>query len=171
MTPDGNRRNVIKDNAMLQLIKADLSGTLTLFADYRPQLASDSLLLDIEKLERMEDRDYLFLVRREKSYLFPVSDVYLAESYAYLCWTAYRLFFEPKVDALYLHISSVTQDRPFGIVTVLDYDASARDVEKFAVGSQKKAAAHIRRLLRHYRTHVQIGSTMDFIKYLRKAGE
>ena len=92
---------------MLQLIRADLIGILTLFADYRPQLDADSLALDIRNLGRMEDRDYLFLARREKSYLFPISEVYLAESYAYLCWTAYRLFSEPKVDALYLHISHV----------------------------------------------------------------
>ena len=90
---------------MLQLIRADLIGILTLFADYRPQLDADSLALDIRKLGRMEDRDYLFLARREKSYLFPISEVYLAESYANLCWTAYKLFSEPKVDALYLHIS------------------------------------------------------------------
>ena len=112
---------------MLQLIRADLIGILTLFADYRPQLDADSLALDIRKLGRMEDRDYLFLARREKSYLFPISEVYLAESYAYLCWTAYRLFSEPKVDALYLHISHVIKGRPFGIVTVLDY-ADARPI-------------------------------------------
>lgn len=72
---------------MLQIVKADLTGILALFADYRPQLAPDSLALDIRKLERQEDKDYLFLSRREKSYLFPVEDVYLAESYANLCWT------------------------------------------------------------------------------------
>lgn len=42
---------------MLQLVKADLTGILTLFADYRPQLDLDSLALDIRKLERQEDRD------------------------------------------------------------------------------------------------------------------
>src|SRR5699024_7739572 len=79
-TSGGNRRSAIKEKAMLQLIRADLIGILTLFADYRPQLDADSLALDIRKLGRMEDRDYLFLARREKSYLFPISEVYLAES-------------------------------------------------------------------------------------------
>ncbi len=156
---------------MLQLIRADLIGILTLFADYRPQLDADSLALDIRKLGRMEDRDYLFLARREKSYLFPISEVYLAESYAYLCWTAYRLFSEPKVDALYLHISHVIKGRPFGIVTVLDYNTSAQDVEQFAAGTPGDAAAHIRRIAKHYRTHTTIGSTLNFIENLRKAGE
>lgn len=77
---------------MLQIVKADLTGILALFADYRPQLDPDSLALDIRKLERQEDKDYLFLARREKSYLFPVEDIYLAESYANLCWTAYLGF-------------------------------------------------------------------------------
>ena len=65
---------------MLQIVKADLTGILALFADYRPQLDPDSLALDIRKLERQEDKDYLFLSRREKSYLFPVEDIYLAEA-------------------------------------------------------------------------------------------
>ena len=117
---------------MLQLIKADLTGILTLFAEYRPQLDRESLALDIRKLERLEDRDYLFLARREKSYLFPISEVYRVESYAYLCWTAYTLFSTPQVDALYLHVSRVVHGHPFGIVTVLDYAASARDVERYA---------------------------------------
>ena len=51
---------------MLQLIKADLTGALALFAEYRPQLDRESLAMDIRKLERQEDRDYLFLARREK---------------------------------------------------------------------------------------------------------
>ncbi len=113
---------------MLQLVKADLSGILTLFADYRPQIDRDSLALDIRKLERQEDRDFFFLARREKSCLFPVGEVYLAESYANLCWTAYLGLPGPHVDALYLHVSRNVHGHPFGIVTALDYAASARDV-------------------------------------------
>ena len=40
---------------MLQIVKADLTGILALFADYRPQLDPDSLALDIRKLERQEE--------------------------------------------------------------------------------------------------------------------
>ena len=54
----------------------------------------------MQKLERCEAADYLFLVRREKSYLFPVVEVYVPEQYAYLCWTAYTLFTDMPVDAL-----------------------------------------------------------------------
>lgn len=154
---------------MLQLVKADLTGILTLFADYRPQLDPDSLALDIRKLERQEDRDYVFLARREKSYLFPVEDIYLAESYANLCWTAYLDFPGAHVDALYFHVSRAVHGRPFGLVTVLDYAASAKDAARFAACTRKEAAAHVRRVVRHCRAHTQIGSTLDFIKILRES--
>lgn len=154
---------------MLQIVKADLTGILALFADYRPQLDPDSLALDIRKLERQEDKDYLFLSRREKSYLFPVEDAYLAESYANLCWTAYLGFPGPHVDALYLHVSRAVHGHPFGSVTVLDYAAFAQDGERFAARTRREAAPHVRRVVRHYRTHVQIGSTLDFIKILRES--
>ena len=154
---------------MLQIVKADLTGILALFADYRPQLDPDSLALDLRKLERQEDRDYLFLARREKSYLFSVEDVYLAGSYANLCWTAYLGFHGPHVDALYLHTSRAVHGHPFGSVTVLDYAASAQDAERFAARTRREAAPYVRRVVRHYRTHVQIGSTLDFIKILRES--
>ena len=154
---------------MLQLVKADLTGILTLFADYRPQLDPDSLALDLRKLERQKDKDYLFLARREKSYLFPVEEVYLAESYANLCWTACLGFPGPHVDALYLHVSRAVRGHPFGIVTVLDYTASAQDAERFAARTRREAAPYVRRAVKHYRTHVQIGSILDFIKILRES--
>ena len=154
---------------MLQIVKADLTGILALLADYRPQLDPDSLALDIRKLERQEDRDYLFLARREKSYLFPVGDVYLAESYANLCWTAYLGFPGPHVNALYFHVSRTVHGHPLGSVTVLDYAASAQDAERFAARTRREAAPHARRVIKHCRTHVQIGSTFDFIKILRES--
>ena len=154
---------------MLQSVKADLTGILTLFADYRPQLDPDSLALDIRKLERQESRDYLFLARREKSYLFPVEDIYLAESYANLCWTAYLDFPGPRVDALYLHISRTIHGHPFGLATVLDYAASARDVEQFAARTRRETTAHVRWIIRRYRTHARIGSTLDFINRLQES--
>lgn len=156
---------------MLQLIKADLTGTLALFAEYRPLLDRDGLALDIRKLGRHEDRDYLFLARREKSYLFPISEVYRAESCAYLCWTAdHQALPGLPVDALYLHVSRVVHGWPQGIVTVLDYAASAADVEQFAPLPEKEAAAHVRRIVKHYRRHARICSTLEFIQYLRKEG-
>ena len=155
---------------MLQLIKADLIGTLTLFGEYRPQLDHSSLESDIKRLKRCEDRDYLFLARREKSYLFPVSEVYTADSYACLCWTGYIARPGPRVDALYFHISRTANGWPFGAVTILDYDAAAKDAENFSALPQKELQAHIQKTVEHYRNHTQICSVKDFIEHLRKAG-
>lgn len=151
---------------MLQLIKADLTGTLALFAEYRPQLDRSSLELDIKRLKRCEDRDYLFLARREKSYLFPVSEIYTAGSYAYLCSRP-----GPHVDALYFHISRTANGWPFGSVTVLDYEAAAKDAEKFSALPKKELQAHIQKTVDHYQHHTQICSVKDFIEHLRKAGD
>lgn len=156
---------------MMQLIKADLTGALTLFAEYRPLLDRDSLALDLRKLERAEDRDYLFLARREKSYLFPVSEVYRAESYANLCWTAYTIFSAPQVDALYFHISRIVHGHPFGTVTLLDYGVSAQDVEQYADRPEPERKQHIRQITRHYRRHARICSTMDFITEWKKESD
>ncbi len=153
---------------MLKLIKADLIGILTLFAEYRPQLDRNSLELDLRTLERSEDRDFLFLARREKCYLFPISQVYQLDSYAYLCWTAYLSRDHLPVDALYLHRTGTVNGRPFGTVTVLDYAASARDVERFVAPTEQSAALHIQRRIKHDRHHARIGSTMDFIQMLKK---
>ena len=156
---------------MLQLIRADLTGTLALFAEYRPQLDRSSLELDIKRLKRCEDRDYLFLARREKSYLFPVSEIYTADSYAYLCWTGYIARPGPHVDAMYFHISRTANGWPFGTVTVLDYEAAAKDVEKFSTLPPQALQAHIQKTVNHYQHHTQICSEKDFIEHLRKAGD
>ncbi len=153
---------------MLQLINADLIGVLTLFAEYRPQLDRNSLKLDIRTLERSEDRDFLFLARREKCYLFPMSQVYQMDSYAYLCWTAYLGRDYLPVDALYLHRTGTVNGCPLGTVTVLDYTASARDVERYAAPAEQSAALHIQRRIKHDRHHARIGSTTDFIEMLKK---
>ncbi len=156
---------------MLQLIKADLIGILTLFAEYRPQLDRNSLEVDIRTLERSEDRDFLFLARREKCYLFPISQVYQLDSYAYLCWTAYLNRDYLRVDALYLHRTDTVNGWPLGTVTVLDYTASARDVERFAMPTEQSAAPHIQRIIEHYRYHARIGSTLDFISAVKNTVE
>lgn len=131
------------------MIKQDLAGFLRLIGEYRPALDADSLALDICKLERCEAADYLFLVRREKSYLFPVEDVYEPESYAYLCWTAYTLLPDVPVDAVYLHVSD-TAVGPSGSVVLLDYAESAADVMRTADFTPEQRAAHVRRRMRHW---------------------
>ena len=87
----------------------------------------NSLMLDVRKLARCEASDYLFLARREKSYLFPIEDVYVPDSYAYLCWTAYTLLPDVPVDAFYLHVEG-TDLRPRGPVVLLPYAQPAAEL-------------------------------------------
>ena len=58
---------------------------------FHPALEKESLATDMEKLDRREAGDYLFLIRREKSFLFSVAEVCVPGSYAYLSWTAYAM--------------------------------------------------------------------------------
>lgn len=155
---------------MIKLIKADLIGILTLFADCRPQLDYSSLALDIQKLKRHKDRDFLFLARREKSYLFPATEVYTANSYAFLCWMAYSHIPGTHVDALYLHVSRAVRGRLLGSVVLLDYADTVRDVEQAATIQPQDAAINMRDTIRHYRNCARIVSTLDFITILRKEG-
>lgn len=154
---------------MIKLIKQDLAGFLHLIGEYRPALDEDSLALDIRKLERCKAADYLFLVRREKSYLFPVEDVYEPDSYACLCWTAYTILPDMPVDAFYLHVSDTAMG-PAGSVVLLDYAESAADVMRTADVTPEQRAAHVRRRMRHWQAHSQITTTLAFIKAL-KGGE
>lgn len=132
-------------------------------------LDGDSLALDIRKLERCEAADYLFLMRREKPYLFPVAEVYEPDSYAYLCWTAYTLLTDMPVDAFYLHVSDTAMG-PAGSVVLLDYAESTADVMRPADFAPEQRAAHVRRRMRHWQARSQITTTLAFVKAL-KGGE
>lgn len=140
---------------MIKLIKQDLTGFLRLIGEYLPALDADSLALDIRKLMRCEAADYLFLVRREKSYLFPVEDVYEPDSYACLRWTAYTLLSDMPVDAFYLHVSD-TATGPSGSIVLLDYAESAADVMRAADFTPEQRAAHLYRHIRHWQEHAKL---------------
>lgn len=118
-------------------------------------LDADSLALDIRKLMRCEAADYLFLVRREKSYLFPVEEVYEPDSYAFLCWTAYTLLPDVPVDAFYPHVSD-TDMGPSGSVVLLDYAESAADAMGAAEFAPEQRNAHVRRRVQHWQERVQL---------------
>lgn len=140
---------------MIKLIKQDLAGFLCLIGKCRPALDADSLALDIRKLERCEAADYLFLVRREKSYLFPMEEVYEPDSYAYLCWTAYTLLPDVPVDAFYLYVSD-TATGPSGSIVLLDYAESAADVIRAAGFTSEQCAVHLHRRTRHWQEHAKL---------------
>ena len=108
-------------------------------------------------------------MRREKSYLFPMEEVYEPDSYAYLCWTAYTLLPDMPVDAFYLHVTDISMG-PSGSVVLLDYTESAADVVRAAGFTPEQRAAHVRRRMRHWQARSQITTTLAFGKAL-KGGE
>lgn len=122
----------------------------------------NSLMLDVRKLARCEASDYLFLVRREKSYLFPIEDVYVPDSYAYLCWTAYTLLPDVPVDAFYLHVEG-NEMGPRGTVVLLDYEQSAADVVRAAALAPEKRAAHVRKRMKYWQKHARICTTLEMV--------
>lgn len=116
----------------------------------------------MQKLERCEAADYLFLVRREKSYLFPVVEVYVPEQYAYLCWTAYALLPEIPLDAFYFHVED-TKIGIRGTITLLDYGQSAADVLQAADYPLEKRAAHVLHRMKHWQEHAKLCTAAEMV--------
>lgn len=116
----------------------------------------------MQKLERCEAADYLFLVRREKSYLFPVVEVYVPEQYAYLCWTAYTLFPDMPVDAFYFHVED-TEIWLRGTIVLLDYGQSAADVVQAVEYPLEKRAAHVLRQMKHWQEHAKLCTVAEMV--------
>ena len=139
-----------------------------MIGERHPALDRGSLILDVRQLERREDTDYLYLVRREKSCLFPIYEVYLPDSYAYLCWTAYTMTSSVPVDAFYLHVSNPA--RLSGTVVLLDYGESVEDVERAVSYGLKKRAAHLSRKMQEWLEQGRDSPLLELIQSM-KGGE
>ena len=74
---------------MKKLLHADLTAILGLIPLYQPTEAG-SIELDLLKLQQGGAADYLFLARRERSWLFDPPRVYEPGSYENLCWLAFQ---------------------------------------------------------------------------------
>jgi len=98
--------------------------------------------MSLSKLCRQEFSDYLFLARRDWCGLFDFAAVYEGNSYANLCWTAYRVLPSGPVIALLLHVDKSVDGVPWGSVTILNYRASVKDVETFAPLPQSQRERH-----------------------------
>ncbi|MDY3018836.1 hypothetical protein [Candidatus Pseudoscillospira sp. SGI.172] len=151
---------------MKKLIRADLSAILSLLPAYQPVEASD-LELDLLKLQRGGQADYLFLARREKCWLFDPPRVYEPGSYENLCWLAYQDRDEWPVLALFLHVEKFVDRRPWGTVTLLDYLETARDVEQYSQLPVLQRERHWKLLVRWYLQKVQYCSILEIIQYLK----
>lgn len=98
---------------MKKLLHADLTAILGLIPLYQPTEAG-SIELDLLKLQQGGAADYLFLARRERSWLFDPPRVYEPGSYENLCWLAFQNRAGWPVLALFLHVEKFVADGPGG---------------------------------------------------------
>ena len=66
------------------------------------------------------------------------------------------------MDAFYLRASDASHGAK-GAVVLLDYAASAADVERAAALSPEERAGHLRQLTRHWRDYARICSTVEMM--------
>ena len=154
---------------MKKLIKADLTGILELVPVYQP-VEPARIERDIERLQRHEAEDYLFLVRRGLCRLSTLPAAYDEHDPAHADWMAFRGMSIWPIAALFLHVDSTVEGRPWGSVTLLDYQAVAKDIATFSPLSQAQRERHIKLLVKRYTQRPGLCSMLDLIHYL-KTGE
>ena len=151
---------------MKKLLHADLIAILGMIPLYQPTEARD-LELDLLKLQQGGAADYLFLARRERSWLFDLPRVYEPGSYENLCWLSFQDRTEWPVLALFLHVEKFVDGRPWGSVTLLDYLASAHDVAVFSALTGPQRERHLKLLVKRYLQKVRYCSILEVIQYLK----
>ena len=155
---------------MKRQIKADLAGVLSMVPTYFP-VPEACVKMDIARLSREEQADFLFLARREKCWLFDIPSVYTPDNYANLTWTYAKLLPNLPIAVLYIHVDKNVEGRPWGSVTLLDYRAVLEDVEQFSPLPQAQRLRHIRLLTRRWLRDPQHCSLLEVMEYLKERGE
>ena len=155
---------------MKKLIKADLAGILELVPVYQP-VEQGRIDRDIAKLRRHEAEDYLFLARRGLCRLSTLPAAYDQYDSANADWMAFRGMTMWPVLALFLHVDRVAEGRPWGSVTLLDYQAVAKDIAIFSPLSQAQRERHIKLLVKRYTQRPGLCSMLDMIHYLKTGKE
>ena len=151
---------------MKRLIKANLVEILKLVPLYLP-VTAESVDMDIAKLCRGADTDYIFLARREKSWLFPFSAIYTPGSYEYLTYTYALILPYISVAALFLRVSKRIEGTTWGSVTALHYAASALDVETGAALPEPLRGQHIKDMAKRYTSNTRYCTIADMIEFLK----
>ena len=155
---------------MKRLIKADLAGVLNMVPTYFP-VPEACVKMEIARLSREEQADFLFLARREKCWLFDIPSVYTPDSYANLAWTYAKHLPKLPVAVLYLHVDKIVEGRPWGSVTLLDYQVTLEDVDQFAPLPLAQRERHIWLLVRRWLRDPRHCSLLEVMEYLKKRGE
>lgn len=151
---------------MKKLIKADLTAILELVPIYQP--------VEDERMEQETDKllcggigDFLFLSRRGLCRLCPIGAAYNRDNFANSDWLAFRGMTLWPILALFLHVEKFVDGRPWGSVTLLDYQAAARDIAIYSPLSPAQRERHIRLVVKRYLTRPQLCSMMEVIQYLK----
>lgn len=92
------------------------------------------------------------------------------DSYANLTWTYGKLAPYLPAAALALHVDQIIEGRPWGSITVLNYQNSIADVEQFSQFPLAQRERHIRLMVRRYTRTARYCSVREVIEYL-KTGE
>ncbi len=154
---------------MKKLIKADLTAILELVPVYQP-VEFDRVEREIAKLRRCEAEDYLFLSRRGLCRLSTLAAAYDSADTANTDWLAFRGMGLWPIVALFLHVDQATGGQPWGSVTLLDYQAAAKDIDTFSKLPDKQRDRHVARIAKRYAGLTRYCSILEVIQYL-KTGE
>lgn len=151
---------------MKKLIKADLAGILRLMPTYHPTSA-ERIEAHIAQLQKAAQTDYLFLNRREKSFMFTLPSVYTPDTYENLTTTHGLATPCVPVVAFLLHREKLMDTRPIGSVTMLDYTAFARDVDVYSALPESVRTRHIDFILKRSAKQTRYCSMLELIQFMK----
>ncbi|MCI6362893.1 hypothetical protein [Intestinimonas butyriciproducens] len=156
---------------MLKIVDTDLVEALEALAARRPSLDRRDLALDLHRLKKGDSHHYLFLARREKTFLFPLSEVFQEGSYANLSFLSPLGQVHRRPDVLLLQPKQAPKTRPRGNLTVLNYPDVAMDVEVFSLLTCRlDKETHLRAFLRSCRREAKPGKWSDYLRHLSIEG-
>ena len=151
---------------MKKLIKADLTGILELVPVYQP-VEDERIEQAIADLECGEASNYLFLARRGLCRLSTIAAAYDRNNFANSDWLAFHGMSQWPIIALFLHVDEIVDKRPWGSVTLLDYQAAAKDIKTFSQLPERQCRRHAELMARRYAGQTRLCSMLEVIQYLK----
>ena len=148
------------------MIKADLTGILELVPVYQP-VECERIEQAIADLECGEAEDYLFLARRGLCRLSTMAAAYDRNNFANSDWLAFRGMHLWPIIALYLHVDNIVDKRPWGSVTLLDYQTAAKDINTFSQLPERQRGRHVLMMAKRYAGQTHYCSMLEVIQYLK----
>lgn len=139
---------------------------LELTATYQP-IDRDSLKAELEILEQSRYNDYLFLARKDRFRLMPLSEVCTAGSDANGFLTLFEVQTCWPVLALTLHVEYMESGIHRGSVILMDYPELVRDVVLFERLPDTQREGHIKQLITRCVRYAPQCTMVDLIEYLK----